>query len=57
MAEDNVAGLRRPAAEGVEDPLTELVRSGARKLIEQAMEVELAELLWCRRCARAPARR
>lgn len=45
MAEDNVAGLRRPAAEGVEDPLTELVRSGARKLIEQALEVVLAELL------------
>lgn len=45
MAEDSVVGLRRPEAEGVEDPLTELVRSGARKLIEQALEAELAELL------------
>lgn len=45
MAEDGAVGLRRPEAEGVEDPLTELVRSGARKLIEQALEAELSELL------------
>jgi len=45
MSEDNVVGLRRPETDGVEDPLTELVRNGARKLIEQALEAELAELL------------
>lgn len=45
MAEDNVVGLRRPETDGVEDPLTEQVRSGARKLIEQALEAELSELL------------
>ncbi len=41
MAEDNVVDLRRPPTDGVEDPLTELVRNGARKLIEQALEAEL----------------
>ena len=31
--------------EQISDPLTELVRSGARKLIEQAIDIELQELL------------
>jgi len=32
-------------AEGFEDPLTEPLRTGARRLIQQAIEAELAELL------------
>lgn len=43
MAEDSVVCFRRP--EGVEDPLTELLRSGAQQLIQRAVEAELAELL------------
>ena len=31
--------------EQISDPLTDLVRSGARKLIEQAIDIELQELL------------
>ena len=31
--------------EQISDPLTELVRAGARKLIEQAIDIELQELL------------
>ncbi len=43
MSKDNVVALSSP--EGVEDPLTELLRRGARRLIQQAIEAELAELL------------
>jgi len=43
MNKDNVVSLSSP--EGIEDPLTELVRTGARRLIQQAIEAELAELL------------
>ncbi len=43
MNKDNVVSLSSP--EGMEDPLTELVRTGARRLIQQAIEAELAELL------------
>ncbi len=43
MSKDNVVSLQSP--EGVEDPLTELLRAGAKRLIQQAIEAELAELL------------
>jgi transposase-like protein len=43
MQDDNVISLKAP--EGLLDPLTELVRQGARELIHQAIEAELAELL------------
>jgi putative transposase len=43
MSNDSVIGLHRP--ELIEDPLTELLRSGAKRLIKQAVEAELADLL------------
>jgi len=43
MSKDNVVALSSPDV--VEDPLTELLRTGARRLIQQAIEAELAELL------------
>ena len=43
MSKDNVVCIRSP--EGIEDPLTELLRSGAKRLIQKAVEAELAELL------------
>jgi len=43
MSKSNVAELNRP--EGLNDPLTELLRSGARQLIHQAVEAELQEFL------------
>jgi putative transposase len=43
VSDDNVVGLRRP--ESIEDPLTALLRRGAKRLIQQAVEAELTELL------------
>ena len=43
MSKDSVVEFRAP--EGVEDPLTELLRTGAKRLIQQAIEAELTELL------------
>ena len=43
MGKDSVVEFRKPGT--IEDPLTELLRGGARQLIEQAIEAELAELL------------
>jgi putative transposase len=43
MGKDNVVGFR--GREASTDLLTELLRAGARRLIEQAVEVELQELL------------
>ena len=43
MSKDNTVALSMP--EGMEDPLTELLRNGARRLIQQAIEAELAEML------------
>lgn len=43
MSEDSVIGMLVPGA--VADPLTELLRVGARKLLAQAVEAELAEFL------------
>jgi hypothetical protein len=43
MADDSVVRFQRP--ETLEDPLTELLRSGARQLLQQAIEAEVAQLL------------
>lgn len=43
MIEDNVIELEK--REAIEDPLTLLLRTGARRLLEQAVEEELSELL------------
>lgn len=43
MRKDNVVAFQSP--EGFEDPLTERLRTGARRLIQQAVEAELAEVL------------
>ena len=44
MSEDTITQLRDPSGFGA-DPLTDVLRDGARKLIEQAIEAELAALL------------
>lgn len=43
MKEDNVLRFKSPT--DINDPLTEMLREGARKLIHDAVEVELSELL------------
>jgi putative transposase len=44
MNEDNsIVRLRQPDA--IDDPLTALLRSGARQLLEQAIEAEVAAFL------------
>src|SRR5680860_681559 len=43
MSKNNVVEFGSP--EGITDPLTELLRQGARKLIQQGVEAELAEYL------------
>ena len=43
MSDDSVVRFPRPDA--VSDPLTELLRDGAQRLIQQAVEAELCELL------------
>lgn len=44
MSKNKVIGLKKPQ-EFIEDPLTELLRNGARKLLANAVEAELQELL------------
>jgi hypothetical protein len=44
MDEDNVVSLRRPD-DRAEDPLTEVLRHGARTLLAQAIEAEVAAFL------------
>jgi hypothetical protein len=44
MSEDTIAKLPDPSGNSP-DPLTDVIRSGARRLIEQAIEAELATLL------------
>lgn len=43
MSQDNVIAFNKP--ERIEDPLTELLRTGAQKLIQQAVEAELGTLM------------
>jgi putative transposase len=44
MTRDTITALPDPNGFSA-DPLTDLIRSGARQLIEQALEAELAALL------------
>ncbi|MBM9605927.1 transposase [Desulfopila inferna] len=44
MSKSKIVAFKKPG-DISEDPLTELLRSGARKLITDAVEVELQELL------------
>ncbi|MCJ7603914.1 MAG: IS256 family transposase, partial [Desulfobulbaceae bacterium] len=44
MSKNKVIALKKPG-EFSEDPLTELLRVGARRLIADAVEAELQELL------------
>ena len=43
MSKSNIVELNRP--EGIPDPLTELLKSGAQQLIYQAVEAEFQEFL------------
>ena len=43
MSNDNLGSLAAPA--GISDPLTDLLRSGARRLIEAAVSAEFEEYL------------
>ena len=43
MSEDNVVKLLQPGS--FDDPLTEVLRNGARALLAQAVEAEVAEFL------------
>jgi hypothetical protein len=43
MSENNVVALRQK--DEIDDPLTEILRSGAKRLIEQAVEAEFAAFL------------
>lgn len=52
MSKDNVVEFKSP--DRIEDPLTEMLRLGAKKLIQQAVEVELEELLTEHRERRTP---
>ncbi len=44
MEQDNVVSFRRPD-DPAEDPLTEVLRHGARALLAQAIEAEVAAFL------------
>jgi putative transposase len=43
MSEDKVVALRQEGE--IDDPLTEILRTGAKRLIEQAVEAEFAAFL------------
>jgi len=43
MADDSVVRFQAP--ETIGDPLTELLQSGARQLLQQAIEAEVAQRL------------
>ncbi len=43
MSEDKVLALRQEGE--IDDPLTEILRTGAKRLIEQAVEAEFAAFL------------
>ena len=45
MDEGNVLAFRNPEEVGAEDPLTELLRAGAQRLLQQAVEAELEDML------------
>lgn len=45
MEEDTVVRLRRPGGSVTEDPLLEVLRSGARQMLQQVIEAEVAAFL------------
>ena len=45
MLKDNVIELKKPESRFVDDPITEVLRTGARKLIVEALEVEIQSSL------------
>jgi transposase-like protein len=45
MSNDNLIGFPQPEEKGIIDPLTDLLREGARDLIANAVQAELQELL------------
>jgi len=45
MEQDKVFSLENHHQSGIDDPLTEILRTGARRLIEQAVETELELLM------------
>ena len=58
MNENGVVPLRQP--DEIDDPLTEILRCGAKRLVQQAVEAEFAAFLAkacrSRTAGRAPAR-
>ena len=44
MAKDNVIDLKKPEP-FIDDPITDILRSGARQLLAQALEFEVASFL------------
>jgi len=44
MAKDNVVRLRKPEP-FIDDPITEILRLGARKLLAEALEAEIEDFL------------
>ena len=44
MAKDNVVRLKRPEP-FIDDPITDILRSGARKLLAEALEAEIEDFL------------
>lgn len=44
MIKDNVIALKKPEA-FVDDPITEVLRTGDRKLLAEALEIEIADYL------------
>ena len=45
MEEDTVVRLPRPGASVTEDPLLEVLRSGARQMLQQVIEAEVEAFL------------
>jgi transposase-like protein len=44
MSQDNVIELKRPES-FIDDPITDILRNGARRLLEQALEIEIDSFL------------
>jgi len=44
MAKDNVIDLKKPEP-FIDDPITDILRSGARQLLAQALEIEISSFL------------
>ena len=44
MNQDNVVGLKKPD-QFIDDPITEILRQGARKLLAQALEAEIEQFI------------